>query len=74
MAIYLKLPENNKHFLVTGYNENQGIHQEYFHKSGCFKFCVNFIRKLLISISINFETFQMKLTIDEEFSKKFWQK
>ena len=26
MAIYLKLPENNKHFLVTSYNENQGIH------------------------------------------------
>ena len=57
MAIYHKLPENNLHFLVTGYNENQGIHKEYFHNSGHFKFCTNFIRKFFQSISINFETF-----------------
>ena len=70
MAIYLKLPENNWHFLVTGYNENQRIHQEYFHKSGHFKFCINFIRKLFLSISINFET----VPDDTENQQRIFQK
>ena len=50
MAIYLKLAENNKHFLVTSYKENQGIHYEHFYKFGHFKFCTNFIRKVFLSI------------------------
>ena len=72
MAIYLKLPENNWHkFLVTGYNENQGIHQEYFYKSCQFKFCTNFIRKLFLSILSILRQFQMILKINKEFSRKF---